>query len=103
MPSKLFQPLEQPTELSTSSQRRAVIGGVTRTSHRDDMVGSGRATLHNMTSTTDVLSPLAPGSAHVMAGPDGIAFNDPDAAAEQPSMWVDAFRAAIAHGRRSIG
>ena len=34
-----------------------------------------------------------------MAGPDGIAFNDPDAAAEQPSMWVDAFRAAIAHGR----
>lgn len=55
--------------------------------------------MHNMTSTTDVLSPSGRASRHVVAALDGIRFSDPDAAAEQPAIWVDAFRAAIAHGR----
>ncbi|MEO7273836.1 MAG: hypothetical protein ABIX28_08485 [Vicinamibacterales bacterium] len=34
-----------------------------------------------------------------MVALDGIRFSDPDAAAAAPSIWVDAFRAAVAHGR----
>ncbi len=34
-----------------------------------------------------------------MVALDGIRFSDPDAAAAQPSIWVDVFRSAIAHGR----
>ena len=30
---------------------------------------------------------------------DGIRFSDPDAAALQPSVWVDAFRSAIVNGK----
>ena len=55
--------------------------------------------MHNMTPTTDVLSAFGRTSRHVMVALDGIRFSDPDAAAAQPSTWVDAFRAAIAHGR----
>jgi [protein-PII] uridylyltransferase len=34
-----------------------------------------------------------------MVGLDGIRFTDPDAAARQPPVWVDAFRMAVANGR----
>jgi hypothetical protein len=36
---------------------------------------------------------------HLTVADDGIRFTDPDAAALQPSVWIDAFRVAIAHGR----
>ena len=36
---------------------------------------------------------------HLTVALDGIRFSDPDAAALQPSVWVEAFRVAVANGR----
>jgi [protein-PII] uridylyltransferase len=36
---------------------------------------------------------------HLAVALDGIRFSDPDAAALQPSVWVEAFRVAVANGR----
>jgi [protein-PII] uridylyltransferase len=36
---------------------------------------------------------------HLLVALDGIRFTDPDAAAMQPPVWVDAFRVAVANGR----
>ncbi len=52
------------------------------------------------TSTSELHSAFGRAGHHVMVALDGIRFSDPDAAATQPPVWVDAFRVAIAQGRQ---
>ena len=52
------------------------------------------------TSASELHSAFGRAGRHVMVALDGIRFSDPDAAATQPPVWVDAFRVAIAQGRQ---
>src|SRR3954463_16624379 len=58
-----------------------------------------RATVSMSTSPSELHSAFGRAGRHVMVALDGIRFSDPDAAATQPTVWVDAFRLAIAQGR----
>ncbi len=56
-----------------------------------------------MSTQTEHLSAVAQTAEQLVIALDGIRFSDPDAAALQPSIWVDAFRSAIVNGKRCFG
>ena len=52
-----------------------------------------------MSTQTDRHAVVAQTTEQLVIALDGIRFSDPDAAALQPSVWVDAFRSAIVNGK----
>ena len=52
-----------------------------------------------MSMQTEHLSAVAQTAEQLVIALDGIRFSDPDAAALQPSIWIDAFRSAIVNGK----
>jgi [protein-PII] uridylyltransferase len=57
-----------------------------------------RATV-TMPSSSEIPVTYARPGKHLTVALDGIRFVDPDSAALQPSIWIDAFRVAVASGR----